>query len=542
MASDLSGFFPGQVSYLPPDAALTPQDQNSGSAQAAKGATVDTGQGPLDTTDTPNQLDQSMRLLQEILNVLRGAPGNATGYGPSTTINSAGAPETAAIASTNAVPGTPLQLDANQRAALQLAIVTVIMEVMRALGMDVPASLAQPGTAAADAPVVADAGASVAGETGAPDSQAARLLGAPVKRTIEFSRNGIVGPSANMSMDHAAPGIGGRRITVPPDVAHQIFNAPSEAEAKRILRRWLEGQNGANEPRELVNAIMGSNIRSGRNKNRESGKLFDAILQMGVAGIRSATAKADPDELAARQELEMELLEENDFIIDDVIVEEDDSPVFDDSVTMEFDEDDLPRKTSEVARLGSPLTLDTDGDGQYTSKRVVDFDLDGDGKLDRINDVDDGDLLLVWDADGDGKAGENGKELFGDNSAIDVDGDGKVDRFRDGFEALIALARREGLIGDRDNQLSEKDLALLQEKFGFALRKGGLNGIDLTFAQAGLTELDVGEGPVKTEYNIEGSTNAVSTRQGAGFKLDDGTQGDMVDVWFDMNVTRHMRG
>ncbi len=221
---------------------------------------------------------------------------------------------------------------------------------------------------------------------------------------------------------------------------------------------------------------------------------------------------------------------------------EDDSTFFTAPVTLDFSDDNYLKAANEIGGLASPLTLDIDGDGKYVSDRLVDFDIDGDGKKDRINDVDAEDFLLVWDADGDGKAGENGHELFGDNTRLDVDGDGQYDRFNNGFEALIALARQQGLVGNGDNQLSQEDLKILERQYGFAIRKGGLNGIDLSFAEAGLRELNVGEGPVTTEYGIQGTNNAVSRRQGAGFTLDDGTSGDMVDVWFDTNIQRNLRG
>ena len=108
----------------------------------------------------------------------------------------------------------------------------------------------------------------------------------------------------------------------------------------------------------------------------------------------------------------------------------------------------------------SPLSFDLEGDGIKTSDELIQYDIDGDGDLDTINDS--ADAILVFDADGDGISGEDGSECFGNNT--DLDGDGVADGYKDGFEALKALADQEGLVdGVYDTTLDEEDLKVLEE-------------------------------------------------------------------------------
>ena len=176
----------------------------------------------------------------------------------------------------------------------------------------------------------------------------------------------------------------------------------------------------------------------------------------------------------------------------------------------------------------SPLAFDLDGDGVKTSNKVVDFDIDGDGKVDKINDS--GDAVLVFDKDHNGKAGEDGSECFGNNT--DLDGDGKADGYKDGFEALKALALKEGLInGNDDNVLDEADLKILEEKWGLGIKKDGYTGETSSLADAGITEINLAATDKTTlEDNFDGNGNQLMRQEGATFKVNGETR-EYADIW-----------
>ena len=176
----------------------------------------------------------------------------------------------------------------------------------------------------------------------------------------------------------------------------------------------------------------------------------------------------------------------------------------------------------------SPLAFDLNGDGVKTSDKVIDYDIDGDGELDKINDS--ADAVLVFDKDGDGISGKDGSEAFGNNT--DLDGDGKADGYKDGFEALKALAKKEGLInGSDDNKLDEKDLELLEEKYGLGIKKDGYLGETSSFKDAGITEINLADTDETTlEDNFDGNGNQLMRQEGATFKINGETR-EYADIW-----------
>ncbi len=170
----------------------------------------------------------------------------------------------------------------------------------------------------------------------------------------------------------------------------------------------------------------------------------------------------------------------------------------------------------------SPLTFDLNGDGVKTSNRIVSFDIDGDGDLDLINDVADGTLCI--------NGGDNGSELFGNNT--DLDGDGKADGYKDGFEALKALAAREGLINNADDMiLDSEDIKKLEEKYDLAMKTGGYNSQTQSLLNLGITEINLGASD-KTESidNFDGLGNTIMTQDGATFKIN-GQEREYADIW-----------
>ena len=179
----------------------------------------------------------------------------------------------------------------------------------------------------------------------------------------------------------------------------------------------------------------------------------------------------------------------------------------------------------------SPLSFDLEGDGVKTSDELIRYDIDGDGDLDTINDS--ADAILVFDADGDGISGEDGSECFGDNT--DLDGDGVADGYKDGFEALKALANKEGLVnGKDDNKLDENDLKILEEKYGLQIKTDGYNSEGSSLFEAGITEINLATTDETTLHkNYDGKSNDLMTQEGATFVVN-GEEREYADIWHAM--------
>ena len=177
---------------------------------------------------------------------------------------------------------------------------------------------------------------------------------------------------------------------------------------------------------------------------------------------------------------------------------------------------------------GSPLSLDLNGDGVRTSDKIISYDIDGDGTLDKINDS--LDAVLVFDKDGDGIVGKDGSECFGNNT--DLDGDGKADGYKDGFEALKALALKENLINKKDDmQLDENDIKLLDEKYGFKIKANGYNSQAQSLADLGITAINLANTDETNIFdNFDSMGNQLMTQEGATF-VQNGEEKEYADIW-----------
>lgn len=188
--------------------------------------------------------------------------------------------------------------------------------------------------------------------------------------------------------------------------------------------------------------------------------------------------------------------------------------------------------TKEV--IEDPLVIDLNGDGLRTRERRVLFDLDGDGKRDSINDVSKGDGMLVFDADRDGRAGEDGGELFGPHARLaGWTGEAPKDGFG-ALAALVTLAVGEGLIPERSllaRKLTREDLTALEDSWGLRVRVGGLRGRDQRLTQAGIVRLDLAEGEGRRHENYDGRGNDVTEATGAQVVMIDGTVRAYGDLW-----------
>lgn len=176
----------------------------------------------------------------------------------------------------------------------------------------------------------------------------------------------------------------------------------------------------------------------------------------------------------------------------------------------------------------SPLSFDLNGDGVKTSDKIIQYDIDGDGILDNINDSADG--ILVFDKDGDGISGKDGSECFGDNT--DIDGNGTKDGYKDGFEALKSFALSAGVINGADDMVIDADdIKFLEENFGFKMKTGGYNSEAVSLLDLGISEINLARtNDTAMNDDFDGQGNQLMTQDGATF-VQNGETKDYADIW-----------
>ncbi len=188
-------------------------------------------------------------------------------------------------------------------------------------------------------------------------------------------------------------------------------------------------------------------------------------------------------------------------------------------------------ESEKMYHTASPLSFDLNGDGVRTSEEMIQYDIDGDGILDNINDSADG--ILCFDKDKDGAVGEDGSECFGNNT--DLDGDGVADGYTDGFAALKALALRAGLINNADDMvLDTEDIKTLERDWGLAMKTNGYNGEAKSLVDLGITQINFGaSNETQSQENFDGQHNDLMTQEGATFQIGDEIM-DYADIWHAM--------
>jgi hypothetical protein len=201
-------------------------------------------------------------------------------------------------------------------------------------------------------------------------------------------------------------------------------------------------------------------------------------------------------------------------------------------VTIDTDQGNFKQQAQTVAKKGSPLTLDLNGDGVKTSTKKVDFDINGDGKVDSINDISADDGVLTIDSDGDGTSGSTGKELLGDNT--DLSRFGITGKFADGFDALKAIAdnaKAKGLINN-DDILDATELAALEKEYGLKIKNGSVNAQSASITNSGIKAINLATGEKVRSNNFDGQGNDTLKQGGATFTKADGSQGNYEDIFF----------
>jgi hypothetical protein len=176
-----------------------------------------------------------------------------------------------------------------------------------------------------------------------------------------------------------------------------------------------------------------------------------------------------------------------------------------------------------LAQFTSPLVLDLNSDGEFTislADSEVEFDLNGDGKLESVGWVSAKDGLLAIDNNGDGTIND-GSELFGTAYRLSDGSSAK-----DGYEALSSLdSNQDGRITAADASFGSLKVWRDRDSDGVTDAGELSNLMDM-----GIESLDLSgvRGPTAENGNIVGITSTYTTSDG-------GTH-QMADVWFRTNA------
>lgn len=195
-------------------------------------------------------------------------------------------------------------------------------------------------------------------------------------------------------------------------------------------------------------------------------------------------------------------------------------------------------RTGEVGKSAiptDPLVFDLDGSGITAGDSHVDYDINGDGRVERVRDIAPGNGLLAFDADQDGVPGESGLELLGDIS--DIDGDGKSDFPGDGFTALDFLIRRsvrEGVLAPKalaDRKLDSGELKSLESAYGLSMKIGGFNRPAVPLRKAGVSAIYLSAAKTRHLKESDRRGSSLTYRPGATFTRTNGSTGAYSNLW-----------
>jgi len=175
--------------------------------------------------------------------------------------------------------------------------------------------------------------------------------------------------------------------------------------------------------------------------------------------------------------------------------------------------------TDQLAVLNtSPLVLDLNGDGVQTLHWAANthFDIDGDGDLDNVGWVGDGDGLLALDRNGDGLINDGG-ELFGEATRL-ADGS-KAD---DGFAALAELD------SNADGRISADDALFSSLRVWVDANQDGTSQAGELYNLSSLGIVSINLDAEQTSQVDNGNWIGLS----GSYETADGSVHSIVDAWF----------
>ena len=171
----------------------------------------------------------------------------------------------------------------------------------------------------------------------------------------------------------------------------------------------------------------------------------------------------------------------------------------------------------------SPLIVDLDGDGveTTTTEDGTHFDHDNNGFAEKTSWVGKDDGLLVRDINGNGQI-DDGTELFGNNSVLS-----NGQKAANGFEALKDLdSNNDGVFNSSDTAWNQVNVWKDSNQNG-KVDEGEL----LTLEQAGIENIDL-----NYQNSNAVDTNGNTVGQIGTFDKENGTQGNISDIWFNTDL------
>lgn len=171
----------------------------------------------------------------------------------------------------------------------------------------------------------------------------------------------------------------------------------------------------------------------------------------------------------------------------------------------------------------SPLVVDLDGDGveTTTSENGTHFDHDNNGFAEKSSWIGKDDGLLVRDINGNGQI-DDGTELFGNNSVLS-----NGQKAANGFEALKDLdSNNNGIFDSSDTTWNQVNVWKDSNQNG-KVDEGEL----LTLEQAGIENIDL-----NYQNSNAVDTNGNTVGQIGSFDKENGTQGNISDIWFNTDL------
>ena len=196
------------------------------------------------------------------------------------------------------------------------------------------------------------------------------------------------------------------------------------------------------------------------------------------------------------------------------------------------------------AALGSydPLTLDLNGDGQInllSAQNGVHFDFLGDGYAERTGWVAPEDGMLVWDKDADGLI-EGHEELIASPEALSFIQDTRLDELEHELNGFALLAAQDG---NTDGVIDANDAIYNTLQVWIDANSNGVSEAGELHSLASLNIESINVGNVDFDFVgvLNGSFNRIiegnTVTHSSSFTLTGGTEREIVDVWFDSDLT-----
>lgn len=358
--------------------------------------------------------------------------------------------------------------------------------------------------------------------------------------------------------DKGGPG----KLVLSQEQVAAIRNAPDQKAAEAIVRQAIGQQTGKKlgtdnmndkngirntANREAMNALLGTKVKAGREKNSGSSLVLNEI----VANVAKSVRGGNFGSTTVQHDYARSMLGDGCssafgmFRMGSTTAEFANGPS-----ALSIDLDGYKAAAQSVGELASPLIFDLEGQGlKLKNGGMIDIDIDGDGKYERVTELDAHIGLLVFDSKFEAEDGEDygmGRDMFGDGTDLShygIRGSKDDGTFANGFEALRALAEHFELVHGDKQHLDANDLAVLEREVGLAMRVGGVaEGEDQGFAQIGVSQINLGdpdriqaiEDAEKDHYG-----NRYMRQSGATFVVN-GTTRDYCDIWFSIQARTEM--